>query len=1400
MAGFSARELLLILRAQNQASGALRRVSSDLRSMGRLRDLQLRQQKIAIQQQGLLKQRQRALRELQSLEGGARAIGLERTRLNNMLREEDLTYRLARARRSLARMKPSTQAFADQAHYVRQLEGRLGSLGVSMQHLDARAASNRLRMGELSSEMRILGSRSQVLARQMLDVNKAIRDARWERLALAGRTLGHLGRVAQLAGLGLAAGVGYAANAAADFGRGATLVATQTGRINTGFQTVVRNSRVLQEAMLSVLGDSQASVEDLTQATYDLFSSLDSAHKGFLTLADGVKLLRLTNKAAVAGQTDLSTATEAAIRTMNTFNVPISKMPQTFQRMFAAVRFGEMTFAQFATSLQTTAPAARAAGQSFDTLAGTMAFLTRRLGVSKAQVGFARLTEIFARKKFIEGLEKFNVDITDANGHLKQMPQIIDTLVQRFPKLAKGGTFLQQFIREMSGTEGTIQARRAFVFLAQNAEAYGNMVNRVSDDNKEFTRSLGAMEQTTGVRWQKFMNRMRVLFIRLGDAALPTILKIVEPFEKLVDWFSKLDKGTRENIGSWLAWGAAILLVGGSIAALVGGLASVLGSLGRLGIMFPTLVATAIAMGVAVKALTGDWHGLGDALKNVATWSTDSARNFAIASAIMVASMFRLRRAATSAGLAMTASGIGSFLGFGTARGAARGGRAAAGARLIRMTTAQSGRMAGMLKAAGVAAALLPGPLKVAAVAMGGVAGLGLLLQHRQEAAARAAEMNARATERLQRAMRAPAEAAASFGRFATSLRDVRRSRLDIQDMNAQIRQLKRNMEDATGATRAQMGRDLQRLILDRADAYDAMGAAAEKAQVQLLGFNRFLAGQDVLLTKLDRKQQALKNLQDFVRESRRGDFDAGDFDPQAVHQAVQQIARLQNEITKIQTNFKSATTGMTNNFIGFVRTLQQQKLLPKDIGLGAIQDALTLMVRQRKVMTLPQLKLFFDAYINPRSMAKLPGQIQAFIKRQRRNRVEVEATIKLARQRATLQEEIMQGRAGRAVQLSAEVRVDRAKSQVNSLHSWIKANSKLPPFKAFIQPGGASLGADLKAGILAGSQSLASSLSASLIAQIDAAIAAARAHMRATSPSKLTATKIGKPFTQGILLGMLKTMAGVQGKKMTKDTIKTLVDTWEDALKTGTEKILDTFRGFRDSLRDQFFGNIGELNELRMEWGLALNVPELTQNLRDSNKDLNGFFKDLNRLQKRHVPKALLLQLSQMGEEGAAIIDALASSSGKDLKAYVQAWKRSQKLLNKVALEQTRIQVRQWRRLGRAMAFGIIQGIRDEEPGLYRFFRRMFLNLFRNAQNANKSHSPSKLYMKEGQNIVQGLALGLAQGRGMMVPMPGVGANKAFLARGGGTVGAINVYAQKDESLMATLEKMRFRLKNQMR
>lgn len=1384
----NARELLLIVRAQNQASSALRRVAGDVRSLSKIQQLGLRRNQLAIQQGNLMRQQRRALNELESVTSGRRFMQAQRERqglLDKQIRSQNAlktnldAQRIANARLAAAEtagMKRRSIGYKQLQLNARRLTDQEANLRTTMRGIPAAmvAAEQRMvglkqRASVLNSELATTSQRLGNLAAQQMALNKEISAARWERFQVAGRTIAHLGRVAQLTGLVMAAGIGLAADAAAKFSTQVTLIATQTGRAGSGVRTVTRNAKALNDIILRQMPNSIATTEDLTASTYDLFSSVDSARKGFLTLADGSKLLALANRAAIGGQTDLTTAVESIIRPMNTFGFTAKQMPAVLNRMFAAVRFGQLTFGEFASTLQTTAPAAKAAGQTFDTLSGTMAFLSRRLGDTRAAVGFARLTEILSRAKFIEGAKKAGVQMTDTAGRLKQLPDVIDALVTRFPKLEKGGVFLTQFFKSMSGTEGTIQARRAFVFLAQQLDQYREMVGRVSKDNVEFDRSFQALNETAGVKWAKFMNNLRALMLQFGAAAIPALLELVKPVQRLVDWFGNLDEETRGQIGRWAAYGAAILLVGGTLAAIVGTIMAAVSALGGLGLLFPTLIVAALAFAAAARAIQGDWSGVGDLLKSVFDKITSSWVAAAAASAVIIAALIKVITTIKALQTATIA-----------AQGAARVGGA-------------TGLLGALFAAVGVTTGV--GLLAVA------VAGLGVALYSYSKNASDAADHTrdmAAAQAALKKTMIAPSEAAVSIGNIAGSVRDVQRAKLDVKDLNREITDLRKQLQKAPQDEKAGLRSQIQRAILDRADAYDRLGQAAETANMRIRGFNRFLDAQATIFDKIASKQKIVDQFQKILalpRPQRENAAFALGFTPERL---AGQVERLKNNIIELRGASQNASNALVNNFTKMVRSLQQAGELPKKISQDAIGDILKLSEKIGRMPNLKEMRLFFKAEVDPKSLANLPAQVQRFIRSQQQQRAKVKVAADLSFQGARL-EHIAQ-MTGKVPKIQVDADNSKAKQEVSAFKQWFSGNNKVPPFKISSQPSGVALGTSIKSGVLAGVSGLGGALSASLNAQIDAAIAAAQANIKAGSPSKRTADEIGKPMMQGVIVGIISEFGNL--KRSAFDSAKEWQKAWMEAFKDAKQTATDFLKGYyediRDTLQQTFFSQpFGDLNQIRRDFGVALNVKDLTKDLKQQTRELEKYRRQWDKLTKRGAPLALLQQLQAMGEDGQAIMDALAGATPKQLRKYIKAWKAAQQDLNAISKDQLKQQIKQWKKMGKSIAAGIILGIKSEKPALEKYFRNLFLHLFHHAQKTNKSKSPSKLYAEEGKNMMMGLQMGIDQAALRMPSVGGARLRGRGFRHGGAAPFTQIINAHHGESLDTTLRRANFRMKH---
>lgn len=431
------------------------------------------------------------------------------------------------------------------------------------------------------------------------------------RASVAGAAMTHVGGAAALAGGAALAGLGAASKSFADFDTMASQAATQIGNINNSVEDVVANTARLRNEILDMMGDFPATAQEMSNAAFEIFSSAD------VPFQRGIDLMELFNETAVAGMTDLETATDGAMTVLNNFGDPagpIGRSKDLMNDMFSIIRFGRVDLATLNTMMNQIAPAAAAADQKLSDVGGAIATLTRRLGPEIASAGLARLFEIFQRKDFQAGMAKAGAAITDVSGKLLPLPEIMKQIMSLGPR---PGRTLQNLIQTVTafgagkgqGIQATVQARRALVTLVKFYKDYIDIQDRSIRNNNQFEKQLAANLQASGVRWAKFSNRVRANILRIGEDAIPVFEDIGNFIEPAIKWWEELDRSTKTSIVATTGAVAAYALLGGVIVGLVGITTGIIGAFTMIaGVIMNKLIpalgaarASAIALGASVR-------------------------------------------------------------------------------------------------------------------------------------------------------------------------------------------------------------------------------------------------------------------------------------------------------------------------------------------------------------------------------------------------------------------------------------------------------------------------------------------------------------------------------------------------------------------------------------------------------------------------------------------------------------------------------------------------------------------------------------------------------------------------------------------------------------------------------
>ena len=524
-----------------------------------------------------------------------------------------LAYRLQASRLDLEKMNSELLSMPAQLEKINVQEGvNLSSydrqtvvLAEQQKQLDIQ----KIALGELDAETLRLTEQDLVRAEALQ--KQAAYYEKMNRLATVGGSVSAVGRTAQFAGLIGTAVLGGMAYYYSKFATDTELAATQMSKIaGKGYGDVNAQAQVLQTTIEKMMTEFPASASDMATSAYNIFSGIPGlATSGPQGIQKGLALVQAANEMAVAGQTDLGTATTGLIRIMNDFGKTGGSVDQMLNTTFAIIRAGHVHLADLVSMLNNIGPAALGAGQSLKGLGPIIAEATLHMGPSMASTGISRLLQQMQKAPFIQGAAKYGVDV-DVKGtdQLKPLLDILDEFAAKYPQLTEGGEALANFFKNVTsaggsstGNTGTIQAQRVLNVLMRNLPQVHQLMKQIDSDNYEFERSYSAMAQSSGVKWNILVNTMKSGALAIGQAVFPVVYMLVSKVADLVKWFDQLSPPVKSLIGNFAIWGAVGLLLGGTLLHITGSVISLIASVGKL---IPDLIEMAGAISLSDIAWT----------------------------------------------------------------------------------------------------------------------------------------------------------------------------------------------------------------------------------------------------------------------------------------------------------------------------------------------------------------------------------------------------------------------------------------------------------------------------------------------------------------------------------------------------------------------------------------------------------------------------------------------------------------------------------------------------------------------------------------------------------------------------------------------------------------------------
>lgn len=442
--------------------------------------------------------------------------------------------------------------------------------------------------------------------KEAADINKAAVAVDGEAAALEraarkqshfAKTIQDTGKVLTLTGIAMVGvgAVGVAAllsttKSAMEYGKQVALTKTQVDGFHASLQQISKIG-------IDVANNIAVPFKEVQPALYDIFSSTDA------NLKQATMLLQAFGKAAVAGNVSIQDSSRATMGIMNAFKIPFQDVNKVLDIQFQLVRKGVGTYGQFANVIGRAVPSTVRYGQSLDTLAASLAFLTRNgLSPAMAAASTARAFDALDNPTAVENLKAIGVQVQDSAGHFRPFIQVMTELRSKIMAMPAKDR-VKAIFNLFKGAGGTIQARRFIDQLLLKPGQIESLLGFYKDmkgSTGQFQSAYGGMSKSVAAQSQLLNNKWNTLKVTVGTLLLPVLVQLVTWLNKLFTWFEHLSPTTQKMIVYGLLFVSVLAILVGIVVVVVGGILTLVGAAAALGLGFGEIAAIIAGLVIAI--------------------------------------------------------------------------------------------------------------------------------------------------------------------------------------------------------------------------------------------------------------------------------------------------------------------------------------------------------------------------------------------------------------------------------------------------------------------------------------------------------------------------------------------------------------------------------------------------------------------------------------------------------------------------------------------------------------------------------------------------------------------------------------------------------------------------------
>lgn len=317
----------------------------------------------------------------------------------------------------------------------------------------------------------------------------------------------------------------------ADFESELNGVRTLLNSSSFGAQSIEEGFSGLKSGVLDTLREIPVELSSVNKALFDTVSAGVNAGKA-------IEVVGAAGKLAVAGLTDISTATDGITSALNAFGIDAKDAEQVAAKFFTAQKLGKTTIDELSSSIGNVAAIAQNTGVSFDDLLASVSAATAGgiqtsqafNGIKAALSNILKPTADAAKEAERLGIAFSAQGIADAGGFVGFLEDI--------RKKTGGST---ESITKLFGSMEAFNVVSALT--GKQAEGLVNNFNEISNSSKAtatFIDAFGVQSAGLSERSKLLGNNLKALRLEIGSRLAPTFLALTNNSIKLVQALNKL--------------------------------------------------------------------------------------------------------------------------------------------------------------------------------------------------------------------------------------------------------------------------------------------------------------------------------------------------------------------------------------------------------------------------------------------------------------------------------------------------------------------------------------------------------------------------------------------------------------------------------------------------------------------------------------------------------------------------------------------------------------------------------------------------------------------------------------------------------------------------------------------